>query len=138
MRFDHVGVLVGDLEQAKAFARDVLGLGDPAREFQAPEHGLAGAFFGLGDGLLEVFTLDEADDARRPQGTLGRIDHVAVQVDDLEAERARLAGHGVRFRGPWRPEDVSDPIELRGARHLWTDPASSGGVAFQLIEPPEA
>ena len=32
MRFDHGGVLVGDLEAAKAFARDVLGLGEPERE----------------------------------------------------------------------------------------------------------
>ena len=29
MRFDHVGVLVDDLEAAVAFARDVLQLGDP-------------------------------------------------------------------------------------------------------------
>ena len=67
MTFDHVGVLVADLEQAKAFARDVLGLGDPAAEFEAPEHGLAGAFFGLGTGRLELFTLETGGD-RLPAG----------------------------------------------------------------------
>ncbi|MEA2125450.1 MAG: methylmalonyl-CoA/ethylmalonyl-CoA epimerase [Solirubrobacteraceae bacterium] len=132
MRFDHVGVLVDDLEAAKAFARDVLGLGDPAREFEAPEQGLAGAFFALGDGELELFTLAEG---RAPDGP-ATIDHVAVRVDDLDAERPRLEAQGVRFTGPALPEHVESPVELRGTRHLWTDPATSGGYRLQLIEKP--
>ena len=134
MRFDHVGVLVEDLEQAKAFARDVLGLGAPEREFEAPEHGLAGAFFSLGQGELELFTLDNARDARLPEGAPARIDHVAVRVDDLDAERARLGEGGVRFTGPALPAEVAEPVELRGVRHLWTDPQTSGGYRLQLIE----
>jgi catechol 2,3-dioxygenase-like lactoylglutathione lyase family enzyme len=126
MRFDHVGVLVEDLETAKTFARDVLGLGDPAREFEAPEHGLAGAFFGLGDGELEMFTLEH--------GRALGIDHIAVRVDDLDAEHERLSAQGVKFTGPALPEHISEPIELRGVRHLWTDPATSGGFRLQLIE----
>ena len=39
MRFDHVGILVDDLETAVAFARDVLHLGEPD-EIRADEHGL--------------------------------------------------------------------------------------------------
>ena len=39
MRFDHVGVLVGDLDGACAFARDALGLGEPVAEFRADEYG---------------------------------------------------------------------------------------------------
>ena len=132
MRFDHVGVLVADLEAAKSFARDVLGLGDPAREFEAPEHGLAGAFFTLGDGELEVFTLAEG---RAPNGP-ATIDHVAVRVDDLDVERPRLEAEGVRFTGPALPDEAEAPVELRGVRHLWTDPASSGGFRLQLIEKP--
>lgn len=136
MRFDHVGVLVGDLEAAKAFARDVLGLGEPAREFDAPEHGLAGAFFALGGGELELFTLESAAAGRLPAGSQASIDHVAVRVDDLDAERERLGGHGVRFTGPALSDEVAEPVELRGVRHLWTDPESSGGYRLQLIEKP--
>src|SRR4051794_32996516 len=66
MRIDHVGVLVEDFESAKAFARDVLGLGDPATEFEAPEHGLRGAFFGLGAARLELFTLEHKAPERLP------------------------------------------------------------------------
>ena len=132
MRFDHVGVLVGDLEAAKTFARDVLGLGEPEREFEAPEHGLAGAFFALGTGELEVFTLAEG---RAPDGP-ATIDHVAVRVDDLDVERPRLEAEGVRFTGPAQPDTAPEPVELRGVRHLWTDPATSGGYRLQLIEKP--
>ncbi len=136
MRFDHVGVLVGDLEAAKTFARDVLGLGDPAAEFEAPEHGLRGAFFALGEGKLEVFTLQSAGD-RLPAGQDAAVDHFGVRVDDLDAERERLAGHGVEFSGPATADPVHEPIELRGARHLWTKPETSGGYMIQLTEKPD-
>jgi catechol 2,3-dioxygenase-like lactoylglutathione lyase family enzyme len=136
MLFDHVGVLVSDLEAAKTFARDVLGLGEPAAEFEAGEHGLAGAFFGLGEGRLELFTLKEPGD-RLPHGAQARIDHVAVRVDDLDAECDRLAEKGVTFTGPSTTDRITDPVELRGARHLWTAPETSGGFMLQLIEPPQ-
>ncbi len=135
MKIDHVGVLVEDLEQAKTFAREVLGLGDPAAEFEAPDHGLAGAFFGLGGGRLELFTLVGAGADRLPAGATARVDHIAVQVADLDAERERLSAHGVRFTGPDGSTQVDEPIALRGARHLWTDPETSGGYRLQLIEP---
>ena len=132
MRFDHVGVLVEDLEQAKAFVRDVLGLGEPTREVEVADQGLAAAFFALGAGELEVFTLAQG---RAPEGP-ATIDHVAVRVSDLDAERERLSSHGVRFTNVWQSEHIEQPVELRGKRHLWTDPATSAGYRIQLIEDP--
>jgi catechol 2,3-dioxygenase-like lactoylglutathione lyase family enzyme len=134
MRFDHVGVLVSDLEAASAFARDVLGLGEPVAAFEAPEHGLAGAFFGLGEGKLELFTLADPG-PRLPAGTPAAIDHVAVTVDDLDAEAERLGAQGVIFTGPSSPDQVEEPLSMRGSRHLWTSPGTSGGYRLQLIEP---
>ena len=133
MRFDHIGVLVADLDAGRAFARDVLGLGEPVAEFRAEEFGLSGAFFGLETGRLEVFRFDEPGD-RLPPGEKTRIDHIAVEVDDLDAEVERLSAHGVRFQGPLDPAPVDAPIELRGRRHLWTVPETSGGFMLQLIE----
>ena len=135
MRFDHVGVVVSDLPAARAFARDVLRLGDPVREAEIPDHGLDVAFFALGEGRLELFTLDGAP-GRLAAGETAAIDHVAVIVDDLDAEQARLAAQGVRFTGPQHADHVDDATELRGARHLWTDPATSGGFRLQLTEEP--
>ena len=58
-----------------------------------------------------------------------RLDHIAVEVDDLEADAERLRGHGVRFQGPRVPDEVHAPVEMRGRRHLWTKPETAGGFS---------
>jgi catechol 2,3-dioxygenase-like lactoylglutathione lyase family enzyme len=132
MRLDHVGILVDDLEAACAFAREVLQLGEPT-EVRVDEYGLSAAFFPLGAGRLELLRFDDPGE-RLPAGERVRLDHVAVEVDDLEAEAGRLGGHGVRFQGPLRPDEVSAPVEMRGRRHLWTKPETAGGFMLQLTE----
>ena len=132
MRLEHVGVLVEDLEAAVAFARDVLALGEPT-ETRIDEHGLSAAFFPLGAGRLELLRFDEPGD-RLPPGAGVRLDHIAVEVDDLEADAERLRGHGVRFQGPRVPDEVHAPLEMRGRRHLWTKPETAGGFMIQLTE----
>lgn len=134
MRFDHVGILVADLDAACAFARDVLGLGEPT-EIRNDEYGLSAAFFSLGTGRIELLRFDEPGE-RLPAGQTVRIDHVAVEVDDLDAESERLGAHGVRFTGPLSPEEVEAPVEMRGRRHLWTNPETSGGWRLQLTQTP--
>ena len=133
MRIDHVGVLVADLQAAKAFAQSVLNLGEPTAEFRADEYGLSAAFYALGSARLELLQFDEPGE-RLPAGTQARVDHIAVEVDDLDAEAARLREHGVRFQGPLKPDEVAEPVQMRGRRHLWTVPATSGGFMLQLIE----
>jgi methylmalonyl-CoA/ethylmalonyl-CoA epimerase len=132
MRFDHVGVLVDDLESAIAFARDVLGLGEPTA-VRVDDYGLSAAFFSLGAGRLEFLRFDDPGD-RLPAGQRVRLDHVAVEVDDLEGEAERMGEHGVRFQGPLSPEPVEAPVDMRGRRHLWTIPATAGGFMLQMTE----
>jgi catechol 2,3-dioxygenase-like lactoylglutathione lyase family enzyme len=132
MRLDHVGILVDDLDRASAFATEVLGLGEPTA-VRVEEFGLSAAFFPLGAGRLELLRFDEPGD-RLPPGERVRLDHFAVEVDDLDAEAERLRGHGVRFRGPLTPEQVQAPVEMRGRRHLWTVPETAGGFLLQLTE----
>jgi catechol 2,3-dioxygenase-like lactoylglutathione lyase family enzyme len=75
--------------------------------------------------------------AAMPDGRLpepGGWNRFQLEVDDLDAEVERLAGHGVQFQGPLDPAPVDAPIELRGRRHLWTRPETSGGFMIQLIE----
>lgn len=132
MRFDHVGILVDDLDAACTFAREVLQLGEPT-EVRVDEYGLSAAFFSLGTGRLELLRFDDPGE-RMPAGEHVRIDHVAVEVDDLEGVAGRLGGHGVRFQGPLRPDEVDSPVEMRGRRHLWTQAGTSGGFMLQLTE----
>jgi lactoylglutathione lyase len=132
VRLDHVGVLVADLEAACAFARDVLELGEPDA-FRDDAVGLSAAFFPLGQGRLELLRFDEPGD-RLPPGVDVSLDHVAVVVDDLEAEADRLRAKGLRFQGPLKPDELQEPFPLRGRRHLWTKPESGGGFMLQMTE----
>ncbi len=135
MKIDHIGVLVRDIGEATAFAQDVLGLDEPATSFEAPEHGLAGSFFAMGDAKLELFTLEETFAGRLPDGAPGVLDHFAVTVDDVEAQMQRLAAAGVEFTGPATTDRIDAPIELRGKRHVWTVPETSGGYRIQIVGP---
>jgi catechol 2,3-dioxygenase-like lactoylglutathione lyase family enzyme len=135
MEIDHIGVLVRDIEQASAFARDVLGLGEPVTSFEAPEHGLAGTFFQAGSAKIELFTLEETDAGRLPDGQPANLDHIAVVVDDLDAVKERLEAGGVQFSGPASSTAIDTPVDLRGKRHLWTKPETSGGYRIQVTGP---
>jgi hypothetical protein len=82
---------------------------------------------------LELLRFDEPGD-RLAGGERVRIDHIGVEVDDLEGEAERLRKNGVRFQGPRLPDDVYEPVEMRGRRHLWTKPETAGGLMLQLTE----
>jgi catechol 2,3-dioxygenase-like lactoylglutathione lyase family enzyme len=134
--FDHIGYIVRDFDAALAQSRAVYGL-PVARTLELPQYGITAAFLGEGSGTLEIFTIADpelldprlGDDERR-------IDHVAFRVEDLDALAATLRAAGARFSGPDRAGEISEPLELGGARHLWTVPQSTAGLAIQLTEPP--
>ena len=134
--FEHIGYIVRDLDAAVAQSREVYGL-PVARTLELPQFAISAVFLGEGTGALEIFTIADREllDAR-----LGaeerRIDHVAFRVEDLAALAATLRAGGARFCGPDRRGEVSEPLELGGARHLWTLPETAAGLALQLIEPP--
>jgi catechol 2,3-dioxygenase-like lactoylglutathione lyase family enzyme len=134
--FDHVGFLVRDLDAALEQARVLFAL-PVARTVELPQFGITAAFLGEGSGTLEIFTIDEGEliDARLGSDER-RIDHVAFRVDDLDGLAAMLRAGGARFSGPDRRGEISEPLELGGARHLWTVPQSTAGLAVQLTELP--
>lgn len=134
--FDHVGFLVRDFEAALADAQAIYGL-PLARTVELPQYGITAAFLGEGTGTLEVFTIADPEllDPRLG-GDTRRIDHLAVRVEDLDTLAATLRAGGARFSGPDRRGELSEPLELGGARHLWTLPESAAGLGLQLTEPP--
>ncbi len=96
MHISYVNIFVTDLTRAIAFYRDTLGL---TLQFSSPERGYAS--FAAGAVRLGV-ALPGADHA----DLVGRHTGIGLEVADLEAEHARLAGLGVRFtmpptRQPW-------------------------------------
>ena len=124
-RFDHVGILVDDLEEAKRFVGSVLGL-PLIREREVPERRRRTASFMCGEVEIElVMDLEPEQKARLLDRANARIEHIGIEVDDIQAAIKVLATQGVRLRG--------DTL-LRGTRlNAWTDPVTTDGVVYQLM-----
>jgi methylmalonyl-CoA/ethylmalonyl-CoA epimerase len=123
-RIDHVGVVVDDLEEAKAFIGR-LGL--------VYDHGfdlgrVEAAFYRLGDVMIEFVECRKADERERRLGeSKARIEHIAFEVEDLAATVAELRRHGVTMTKP-------EPVRQDDIQSYWTNPDTSDGVMYQLFE----
>jgi methylmalonyl-CoA/ethylmalonyl-CoA epimerase len=125
-RVDHIGVIVEDLDQVKRFLRDTFGL-SLERDVELPDRLTKAAFFRCGDVDIEVIEVAEDEErGRRLGGAQARIEHIAIEVDDLEATLRTLEGRGVQMR----------PFTFRAGANLsaLTDPSSSLGITYQLIQ----
>lgn len=126
-RIDHVGIVVRGL----ADPADLLGaLGlELARANRNDES--TGHYFPCGDASIELIEVhDEEARARRlPEGADAVIEHIAIEVDDLEAVHRTLTGRGVEVTWP--------PFPSGDAMMIWTDAATSGGVQYQFLRRPE-
>jgi methylmalonyl-CoA/ethylmalonyl-CoA epimerase len=128
MEIDHVGVVVRDLEAAKRFASETLGL-ELEREGPQPELGVHTAFFRAGPVLLEFIEFDDADTGAEKIGSdaPSRIDHVAFRVEDLQAAHDRLAEDGAEF-------DRDEALKLGANVNFFSRAASTHGVRIQLMQ----
>ena len=131
---DHVGYLTADLDGAVAEFTDTFGL-TVARTIDLPQFSIVGVFLGQGTGSVELFTItDPALLEQRLDGRRILLDHAAHEVDDIDVVAGVLARAGVRFSGPDRREEVTEPFELGGLRHLWTLPETSCGQSIQILQ----
>jgi methylmalonyl-CoA/ethylmalonyl-CoA epimerase len=127
-RIDHIGVIVDNLADARRWLTDVFGL-PLRRSVHLPEGQLHGEFYGCGDVDIEVIELGDPDERRRRLGehTQARIEHIAVEVDDLATALAYLRTLGVQTTTP-------EPRRIGNAVNVWTRAETTGGVSYQLIE----
>jgi methylmalonyl-CoA/ethylmalonyl-CoA epimerase len=133
---DHIGFIVRDLDAAVAQAQAAFGL-PIARTSELERFAIRATFLGEGTGTLEIFTFTDPEVLEpRLDGEEHRLDHVAFRVADLTALSATLRAAGVRFCGPDRREELTEPISTGPSLALWTRPETSAGLALQLIEPP--
>jgi catechol 2,3-dioxygenase-like lactoylglutathione lyase family enzyme len=97
----HCGLIVSDLARSRGFYGGALGLD----EVQRPRNfTFEGAWFQAGDDQLHL--LAEADTTGAaggpepgPSAAVGLANHIALEVDDLDAAVTRLAEHGVPLVG---------------------------------------
>lgn len=123
----HVGIVVRDLDQVEAFFTTAFGF-PVVNRIASEELGMRATFLAGGPAVVELI---EFSDPQVVQERLGdrpaAIDHVALQVDDLDAAVASLAAHGVQTV---HEAPVTTPV----ARWHFTKADTSGGVAWQLLE----
>lgn len=125
-RIDHVGIVVRDLAAPAELLR-ALGL-ELARANRNDES--TGHYFPCGDASIELIEVhdDDARARRLPEDAEAVIEHVAIEVDDLEAVHRTLTGRGVDVTWP--------PFPSGDAMMIWTDAATSGGVQYQFLRRP--
>jgi catechol 2,3-dioxygenase-like lactoylglutathione lyase family enzyme len=133
----HVGIIVADLDAALAFLTRTLGL-EVDRRASLPHESTELAFVRCGAVMLELIEIsDPAARARRARipGAIAEIEHVALEVEDLDATVAELAASGVVFTaGGGRIEATREPLEVARTRSLFTLRRTSAGILLQLIE----
>jgi methylmalonyl-CoA/ethylmalonyl-CoA epimerase len=127
-RFDHVGVVVDNLEDAKRFATRILGL-DLQREFALPEQSVLAAFFTLGDFRIEFIEVTDPELRRQRlgDGAQARVEHIAIEVDDLDTTISSLRERGVEMTTP-------APWIAGTNRNIFTAAKSTDGVRYQFFE----
>ncbi|HEX6348840.1 MAG TPA: VOC family protein [Candidatus Dormibacteraeota bacterium] len=127
-RIDHIGIVVRDMEPAQRFAREVLGLELKLEPPPSPNRTAFLAWDGDATRVELVDLADQGERSRRLGDAEGRLDHVAVEVDDLEAAIAELKARGVELT-------TDEPVAIRNIRTVWTRPETTGGVMWQVFSP---
>jgi len=131
---DHVGYLTSDLDGTVEEFRARFAL-DVVRPVDLPQYSILGLFLGSGSASVEIFTFTDAALLRERLGAERIVlDHAAHEVRDIDAAAAALGAAGVRFCGPDRRNEVTEPIQLGAVRHLWTVPDSACGQSIQLLQ----
>jgi len=107
-RVDHIGVVVDNIEEATALLGQGFGL-EAGSTVQRED--LCNAFFRCGDVSIEVIEIRDpvARRARLGEHQRARIEHIAIEVDDLDAMLHALEVLGVRPQAPPRLSWECDP-----------------------------
>jgi len=130
-KIEHLGIAVQDLGAASRFFRDVLGI-PLAHEETVEGQEVEVAFHPVAGVKLELLasTTPDGPIARHIEKRGTGIQHVAFQVDDVEAAIRELKEKGVRLLSEsWEPG-------AEGAKVVFLHPKDSAGVLVEIVEMP--
>ena len=118
----HVAVCVTDLERAKRFYEDVLGL----QPIDRPTLSVEGAWYGLDNGQLHLIVHPPTRTLRGTREIDIADGHFALRITDFEGAAAHLRAHGVELierpqnATAWKQLYFTDPdgnvVELNAER----------------------
>lgn len=125
-RIDHVGIVVDNLESAGNFVRDVLGFSFD-RQVSIPSR-VEALFFRCGDAAVELIEVTDPVLRRKRLGSAtARLEHVAIEVDELSEAMESLHRSGVQMT-------TATPVITGPFRSYFTRPETSNGVMYQVFE----
>ena len=128
-RVDHIGIAVKDIEQAKKFYTEFLGMKALGEEV-VEEQKVKVCFIPCGDSEIELL------ESTSPDGPIAKhiekkgegIHHIALRVDNIEAAIADLMAKGVRMI------DEKPRYGAGGAKIAFVHPKSTGGILLEISE----
>jgi len=89
---------------------------------------LRAAFYRCGEVQVEIIEITEpAERVQRLGDDRARIEHIALEVDDLATTLQALDGLGVKV-------NTAKPALIDNSLNLWTVPETCDGVMYQLIQ----
>jgi methylmalonyl-CoA/ethylmalonyl-CoA epimerase len=127
-KINHIGIAVKDLESSLHFWKDILGLPLKASEV-VPSCKVQVAFLPVGEADIELLTPLEGNFSMEKfvQEQGGGLDHLCLEVDDLDHALAELKKNGIRLID-------ETPRVLPGRKFAFVDPGESDGVLLEFYE----
>lgn len=129
LKVDHIGIAVKDLEQAKKFYTEILGMTVMGEE-TVEQQKVKVCFIPCGDSEVELL------ESTAPDGPIAKfidkngegVQHIALRVDNIEAAIADLKAKGVRMI------DEVPRYGAGGASIAFVHPKSTGGILLELSQ----
>ena len=129
LRVDHIGIAVKNLEEAKKFYTDVLGMKATGEEV-VEQQKVKVCFIPSGDSEVELL------ESTSPDGPIAKyiekngegIQHIALRVDNIESALADLKAKGVRLI------DEAPRYGAGGASIAFVHPKATGGILLELSQ----
>ena len=127
-RVDHIAIVVADMDEAIRRWQSLIG-GELTSRQPAPEQGVEVAFIELGDTQVELIrpTTEDSGVARHLAKRGESLHHLALEVEDMQDEMARLGEAGVRFID-------QTPRQGSHGQIAFLHPQSTAGVLIELVQ----
>ncbi|MFH1144847.1 MAG: methylmalonyl-CoA epimerase [Candidatus Eisenbacteria bacterium] len=128
-KIDHIGLAVADAETALALWRDTLGLAHTDTE-RVESQKILSYHLRLGESNLELLSPTDPESviAKFLEKKGAGIHHIALAVEDLDVEIARLKAAGLQ------PLGEHPTAGAGGKRVIFFHPKTTGGVLLELCE----
>lgn len=128
-KISHLGIAVKDLSASEKLFATLLGEGEVHHE-EVEDQGVRIASFTLGESIIELTEATRDDSAiarfiaKRGEG----IHHIAIEVDDVAQELARLRSQGIQLIDETPKEGAHDMLIA------FLHPKSTNGVLVELCQ----